>query len=169
MNSMVLFASVSFGVLTYLVVRLVGPSTGSGSDKRRTGWSLTWRIVVAGVLSPPAMALAGIPASLFGGETPDVTAQAWVLGIELGLLWLAGAWVLITHLRRRDAHEVEPMTPFARIYPAAFLAVMAVFFAFTADELPIGSVLYSLACLAGAVAILSVLHSGRRRADVLAG
>jgi hypothetical protein len=179
MNSMVLFASVSFGVLTYLVVRLVGPSRpdgfaaggipGSGTQERRTGWSLTWRIVVAGVLSPPAMAVAGIPASFFGGETPNLTAQAWVLGIELGLLWLAGAWVLVTHLQRRGAHEVEPMTPFARVYPAAYLAVMAVFFAFTAHELPIGSVLYSLACFVGAAAILSVLYSGRRRADVLAG
>ncbi len=162
MNSMVLFASVSFGVMTYLVVWLVG-------SKRREGWSLSWRIVAAGVLSPPAMAVAGIPAGFFGGETPDLTAQAWVLGIELGLLWLAGAWVLITHLRRRGADEDEPMTPFARIYPAAYLAVMAGLWVVTVDELPIGSVLYSLACFAGASAVLAVLYSGRRRADVLAG
>lgn len=162
MNSMVLFASVSFAVMTYLVVRLVG------SEPRR-GWSLTWRIVAAGVLTPPAMAVAGIPSGAFGGETPNVTAQAWVLGIELGLLWLAGAWVLVTHVRRRGEDEVEPMTPFARIYPAVYLAVMAVFWAVTVDELQIGGVLYSLACFAGAAAVLAVLYSGRRRADVLAG
>ena len=186
MNSMVLFASVSFGVMTYLVVRLVGsraadPSTGSGTGEARRGWSLTWRIVVAGVLSPPAMAVAGIPASFFGGETPDLTAQAWILGIELALLWLAGAWVLITHLRRRGADEVEPMTSFARIYPAAYLAVMAVLWVgalpafldatdgITSDGTPIGSGLYTIACFAGAAAVLAVLHTGRRRADVLAG
>ena len=168
LNSMVLFASVSFGVMTYLVVRL-----------RRL--PLIWRIVVAGVLTPPTMAVAGIPASFFGGETPDLTAQAWVLGIELGLLWLAGAWVLITHLRRRGADEVEPMTPFARIYPAAYLAVMAVLWVgalpafldategITSDGTPIGSGLYTIACFAGAAAVLAVLHTGRRRADVLAG
>ena len=162
MNSMVLFASVSFGVMTYLVVRLVG-------SKPRNGWSLTWRIVVAGVLSPPAMAVAGIPASFFGGETPDLTAQAWVLGIELGLLWLAGAWVLITHLRRRGTDEIEPITPFARIYPAAYLAVMAAFWVVTVDDLATGSVLYSLACFVGAGALLAALYTGRRRAEVLAG
>ena len=179
MNSMVLFASVSFGVMTYLVVRLVGTPAADGGPRR--GWSLTWRILVAGVLSPPAMAVAGIPAGFFGGETPNLTAQAWVLGIELGLLWLAGAWVLITHLRRRDSDEVEPMTPFARIYPAAYLAVMAVLWvgalpAFldatdgvTSDGTPIGSGLYTIACFAGAAAILAVLHTGRRRANVLAG
>lgn len=169
MNSMVLFASVSFAVMTYLVVRLVGPSAGSGTEERRRGWSLTWRIVVAGVLTPPAMAVAGIPSGAFGGETPNVTAQAWILGIELGLLWLAGAWVLITQLRRRGADEVEPMTPFARIYPAAYLAVMAVIWAFTVDELQIGGVLYATACILAAVGIIVVLFTGRRRAAVVAG
>ena len=168
MNSMLLFASVSFGVMTYLVVRL-----------RRL--PLTWRIVVAGVLSPPAMAVAGIPSGAFGGETPNVTAQAWVIGIELGLVWLAGAWVLVTHLRRRGSEEAEPMTSFARIYPAAFLAVMAALWvgalpAFvnatdgvTSDGTPIGSGLYTIACFVGAGTVLAVLHTGRRRADVLAG
>ncbi len=61
MNSMVLFASVSFGVMTYLVVRLVGRES-------RRGWSLTWRILLAGVLAPPAMSLFGIPSSIFGGR-----------------------------------------------------------------------------------------------------
>ena len=81
---------------------------------------------MAGVLTPPSMALSGIPSGVFGGETPNVTAQAWVLGIELGLVWLAGVWILVTHVRRRDADEPEPMTPFARIYPAVYLAGMAV-------------------------------------------
>ncbi len=47
------------------------------------------------------MGLFGIPSGIFGGDTPNVTAQAWVIGIELGLVWLAGAWVLVTHVRRR--------------------------------------------------------------------
>ena len=101
MNSMLLFASVSFGVMTFLVVKLAGSRAADGGPRR--GWSLTWRIALAGVLTPPSMALFGIPSGLFGGETPNVTAQAWVLGIELGLVWLAGVWILVTQVRRRDS------------------------------------------------------------------
>ena len=67
MNSMLLFASVSFGVMTFLVVRLAGSRTADGGPRR--GWSLTWRIVVAGALTPPAMGLFGIPSGIFGGDT----------------------------------------------------------------------------------------------------
>ncbi len=179
MNSMLLFASVSLGALTYVVVRLVG--SPADDDGPRRGWSLTWRIVLAGVLAPPAMAVAGIPASLFGGDTPNLTAQAWVIGIELALVWLAGGWVLITHLRRRGAEESVPMTPFARIYPVAYLVAMAVFWigalpAFldatdgvTSDGTPIGSGLYAIACFLAAGALLAMLHTGRKRAPVMAG
>jgi hypothetical protein len=164
MNSMLLFASVSFGVLTYLVVRL--------------HWPLFWRVLAAGVLSPLAMAVAGVPAGLFSG---NLTAQAWVIGIELGLVWLAGAWVIVTHLRRRGAEKAEPMTAFAQIYPAAYLVVMAVLWVgalpafldatagMTADGTPIGSGIYTIACFAGASAVLVALFTGRRRAEVLAG
>ncbi len=172
MNSMVLFASVSFGVMTFLIVKLVG-------SKQRRGWSLIWRIALAGVLAPPAMSLFGIPSSIFGGDTPNVTAQAWVLGIELGLIWIAGAWILFTQLR---SHEGEPMTPFARIYPAAWIVVFAGLWlaslpafldakdGITSDGTPIGSGLYTILCFVGAAGILYVLHTGRKaRVDALTG
>lgn len=176
MNSMLLFASVSFGVLTYLCVRLAGAPAPDGGPRR--GWSLCWRIVVAGMLTPPSMALFGIPSGLFGGDTPNVTAQAWVLGIELGLVWLAGAWILVDHLRRRAVEEPEPMTAFARIYPVVYLVAMAALWAvalpdfldaedgITSDGTPIGSGWYTLACFAGAIAVLGVLHTARRRTPV---
>jgi hypothetical protein len=176
MNSMLLFASVSFGALTYLVIRLTGSRTADGDPRR--GWSLTWRIAVAGVLTPLAMGLFGIPSGVFGGETPNVPAQAWVLGVELGLVWLAGAWVLVTHLQRRSAYDPEPMTPFARIYPAVYLAGMTVawvgalpaFLAatdgLTSDGTPVGSAPYTVACFLGAFAVLAMLHTGRRRVAV---
>jgi hypothetical protein len=47
--------------------------------------------------------------------------------------------------------------------------VMVVFWAVTADDVAAGSVLYVLGCFVGAAAVLAVLHTGRRRADVLAG
>jgi hypothetical protein len=88
-----------------------------------------------------------------------------VLGIELALVWLAGAWILLTQVRRRVSEDVEPMTPFARIYPAAYLAVMILFWVVAVGDLATGSVLYSLACIVGAGAILAVLHTGRVRAE----
>lgn len=173
MNSMLLFASVSFAVMTFLAVKLAGSRATDGGPRR--GWSLTWRIAVAGVLTPPSMALFGVPSAIFGGETPNVTAQAWVLGLELGLVWLAGLWILTGLVRRRDLEPPEPMTPFARIYPAVYLLTMAALWlvalpafldaenGLTSDGTPVGSGWYTLACFAGAVTILAALHSGRGR------
>ncbi|AXT84312.1 hypothetical protein C6I20_03285 [Aeromicrobium sp. A1-2] len=180
MNSMLLFASVSFGVMTYLVVRFIGPKEDSGQPAR--GWSLTARIVLIGLVTFPSMAVAGIPASFFGGDTPNVTGQAWVLGIELGLVWLAGGWILLGAFRGRGTDEVVPMTSFARIYPVTYVAVMAVFWVaaipayfgatdgITSDGTPIGSGLYVIACFIAADIILALLYTGRRsRVDVLTG
>jgi hypothetical protein len=169
MNSMLLFASVSMGALAFLVVKLAGSRSADGDPRR--GWSLAWRIAAAGVLTPLTMGVFGIPSGLFGGETPNIPAQAWVLGIELGLVWLAGAWILVTHIQRR--HEYQPITPFARIYPVVYLAGMTVAWigalpafldaknGITSDGTPIGSGWYTLACYLGAFAVLAVLHSGR--------
>jgi hypothetical protein len=177
MTSMLLFASVSFGVMTFLAVKLAGSKAADGGPRR--GWSLTWRIVVAGLLTPPSMALFGIPSGvlggILGGETPDITAQAWVLGIELGLVWVAGVWILIDHVRRRGVEEPEPMTPYAGIYPVVYLVAMAALWlvalpefvdaenGITSDGTPVGSGWYAIACFAGAIAVLAVLHIGRRR------
>jgi hypothetical protein len=162
MNSMLLFASVSMGAMTYLVVRLTGGP--------RRGWSLVPRILVAGVLTPPSMAIAGIPSSLFRG---DSTAQAWVLGLELALLWLAGTWIVVSSPR-----PDEPLSAFARFYPAVYLGGMAVFWlsalpaylsaddGITGDGTPIGSGAYALACFVGAGLLLVALHRTRRPAPV---
>ncbi|UOZ03205.1 hypothetical protein [Amycolatopsis sp. WQ 127309] len=161
MTSMLLFASVSMGGLTYLVVRLAG--TGP-----RRGWPLAWRVLVAGVLTPLTMALGGLPSSLFTG---NVTAQAWVLGVELALLWAAGAWIVF-----RSRGKPEPLSAFVRIYPAVYLGGLAVcwiralpaYFAatggVTGDGTPIGSGLYALGCFAAAGLLLTALHRARRPA-----
>ncbi|GLZ35260.1 hypothetical protein Lesp02_74470 [Lentzea sp. NBRC 105346] len=141
MTSMLLFASVSLGALTYLVVRLVQRSLAMG-------------LLVAGVLTPPTMAIAGIPSSLFEGNT---TAQAWVIGIELALVWLAGAWII------SKATPEESLSAFARWYPPIYLGGLAVCW-IGALPVPIGSGLYALACFIGAGAVLTVLN--RRRAPV---
>ncbi|MFI5592186.1 hypothetical protein ACIA5G_44555 [Amycolatopsis sp. NPDC051758] len=165
MTSMLLFASVSMGAMTYLVVRLAGGP--------RRGWSLGWRTLVAGVLTPPTMAIAGIPSSLFTG---NVTAQAWVLGAELALLWFAGAWIVVAHLRSPDRGPDVPLAAFARCYPAIYLGGMAVCWigalpaylaahdGVTADGTPIGSGPYALACFLGAGLLLAALYRTRRPA-----
>lgn len=163
LNSMLLFASVSMAAMTWLVVRLKG-----GPPRRR----LPLRILLAGVLTPPAMAIAGIPSG-FAGD--NVTARAWILGIELGLLWVAGAWIVVAHLR--SGEPGEPLSAFTRFYPAVYLGAMAVFWlgalpsyftaedGVTADGTPIGSGLYALACFAGAGLLLVALYR-RVRAPV---
>jgi hypothetical protein len=134
------------------------------------------------VLTPPAMGVAGIPADLFGGDHPNIHAQAWIIGVELGLVWLAGAWVLITQVQRGVAPE--PMTAFARVYPAAYLSVLAVLWlgslpafldardGITKDGTPIGSGPYVVACFVAAAAILTLLYTPlyarRRRVSAMA-
>lgn len=161
MTSALLFASVSMGAMTYLVVRLTaGP---------RRGWPLVPRVLLAGVLTPPTMAIAGLPSSLFAG---NATAQAWILGAELGLVWLAGAWIVVAHLRTGEPRE--PLSPFARWYPATYLGGMAVIWISAVPEYlaaqdgvtragtPIGSGLYALACFAGAGLLLTALYRNDR-------
>ena len=70
------------------------------------------------------------------------------------------------------------MTPFARAYPAIYLAAMAMLWVaalpafldaedgLTSDGTPVGSGLYTLACFVGAAAVLAVLHTSRRRVAV---
>jgi hypothetical protein len=138
MKSMLLFASVSLAGMTYLVVRL--PRA---------------RAVVAGVLAPLTMMIAGIPSSLAGA---NITAQAWVLGAELALIWGAGAW-LIASARAPG----EPLSPFARYYPACYLGAMAVFWISSLQQgLAASSGLYALACFVGAGLVLARLHRARR-------
>jgi hypothetical protein len=136
MTSMLLFASVSLAFLTYLVVRL-------------QQLPLVARIVVAGVLTPLGMVVAGIPSGAFSG---NVTAQAWVLGIELALVWIVGGWFLF-----RDARASgEPLNRFVAIFPAAFLIVHAVFW-LSAGTWNSAS-WYVLACFAASTVVLVALY-----------
>jgi hypothetical protein len=174
MNSMLLFASVSMGAMTYLVVRLAGSPAADGGPRR--GRSLVLRTLAAGVLTPPTMAIAGLPSSLFGGTSPNATAQAWVLGVELAVVWLAGAWIVLSHLRSADRGPQEPLSAFTRFYPAAYLGGMAVFWisalpayrtaddGITSDGTPIGSGPYALACFIGAGLLLAALYRAHRTA-----
>ncbi len=156
MNSMVMFASVSLGFLTFVVV------------KAQT-WSVVVRAIVAGMLTPLAMVVASIPSSLFGGSIPglplNVAGQAWVLGIELAVVWFVGGWLVL-----RDARgSAEPLSRFALIYPAAFLVVHGLLWlsalpqflaakdGITAAGTPVGSGWYVTACFAAASVVVALM------------
>lgn len=181
MTSMLLFASVSMAGMTYLVVRLTGSyssssaaSSGQLNGEPPRGWALVLRTVLAGVLTPLTMVVAYIPPGLFGGQNPDITGQAWVLGIELALIWVAGSWIVVSHLRTADRGPDEPLSAFARFYPAIYLGGMAVFWlgalpayfgaqdGMTSEGTPIGSGLYALACFVGAGLLLTAMHRKNR-------
>ncbi|GAB3388327.1 hypothetical protein [Amycolatopsis echigonensis] len=166
MTSMLLFASVSMAAMTYLVVRFTGG---------RRGWRLVPRILAAGVLTPFTMAVAGLPSSLFGGDHPDPTAQAWVLGVELALVWLAGAGLVVAQLRSGERGTDEPLSVFGRYYPAIYLLGMAVCWigalpaylgardGVTSAGTPIGSGPYALACFVAAGLLLAAQRAAARR------
>jgi hypothetical protein len=154
MNSMLLYASVSLAFLTYLIVRLAA-------------LPVVARAIVAGVLTPLGMVIAGIPSGMFDG---NVSAQAWVLGIELALVWIVGGWLLL-----RDARGArQPLSRFVVIFPAAFLLVHAVMWlgalpeylaardGITPSGTPVGSGWYVVACFAAASAVLALLLGHRR-------
>jgi hypothetical protein len=180
LNSMWIFAAVSFGALTYLVVRLVGVPTWRGRRPRR--FSLVWRTVLAGVLAPVAMVVASVPTNLFGGAQPNVAAQTVVLVVELAALWLVGAFLLLRQLQRNRATTgTEPAdeadaTGYLRAFPiiyllglaALWLASLPSYFAasggVTSAGTPIGNLPYVVLCFAwAAFSLASALTATRAR------
>lgn len=177
MSSIVLFSSVSFGVITYLLVRLVGQPSWNGRHLR--GRSLVGRTVVVGALAPLGMGIASVPTAVFGGDHPHTTAQAVVFTIEIIVLWAVGGWFLVRQWLERRTGSARPSSgEFARVYPAVYLVVFAVFWAsalpdfigahhgLTSAGTPIGNAPYTLLCfVAAAACVAAVLVPTRRVAS----
>ncbi|HHX85725.1 MAG TPA: hypothetical protein GX694_10435 [Actinomycetales bacterium] len=163
MNSMWVFASVSFGVMVWLVVRLVGPARGADPDARRHlgGGQLAWRTVLAGVLTPVLMVILAAPTRVGVEAEGDATLQRTVVWLFIGALWAVGLWLLTEATLRtwRGAPDPVPSPGFVRVYPAVYLGVHVAFWltalpAFlaatdgvTADGAPVGHPWYALACV----------------------
>ncbi|MEV2256219.1 hypothetical protein AB0I94_37650 [Streptomyces sp. NPDC050147] len=169
MNSMFLFASVSFGAMTYLVVRLVGAKPGRGP---LTGRQISLRALVAGALTPLAMAVAGVPSNLFrGGDQLGI--QQTILTTELVLVWIVGLGLLADAWRAPRAGQLPVASlQFARIYPALYLGVHLILWlialpaylaaadGITEQGTPVGSLWYTGLCMIAAVGLIAaVLHA----------
>lgn len=165
MNSMLLFASVSFGALTWLVLKLSGPRDGRGA---LGGGQVAWRTVAAGVLTPFAMIVVSAPTGAFRGDD-QIDIQRAILWGELAVVWAIGLWLLVDAWRAIQAGQVAPVSSptFARIYPALYLGVHVVLWAtalpayfsatdgITEDGSPIGSLWYAVACMLASAALIT--------------
>lgn len=165
MNSMLLFASVSFAAMAWLVIRLVGPRQGRGS---LGGGQIAWRTVVAGVLTPFAMMIVSAPTGAFRGDD-QLDIQRTILWVELGVVWAIGLWLLLDAWRAVHAGTVTPVSSptFVRFYPALYLGVHVVLWAtalpayvaatdgITEAGTPIGSLWYVVACAVAAGAVIA--------------
>ncbi|MEZ0115083.1 hypothetical protein ABH920_009118 [Catenulispora sp. EB89] len=172
MNSMFLFASVSFAALTYLVVRLTSTSPSASTG----GFGVAWRSVIAGALAPLAMLIAGAPAGAFQGHG-HLTIQTTIISIGLAIVWIIGLALIVDSWRAPRTHAAPapapapPPTPapaplFARTYPAIYLATLAALWLvalpayFTATNgvtsagTPIGSLWYATLCAAAATGVI---------------
>jgi len=166
MNSMLLFASVSFGAMAWLVVRLVGDREGRAP---LGGGQLAWRTIVAGVVTPLCMVVVSAPSGAFRGED-QLGIQRMILGAELAVVWIVGLYLLLDAWRAIRAGQVAPITSpaFARTYPAAYLLVLVVLWGvalpayvdatdgMTRDGTPVGSLWYAALCTVAAAGLIGV-------------
>ncbi|WP_183093480.1 hypothetical protein [Nocardioides stalactiti] len=158
MNSMWVFASVSFGVLAWLVVRLVGEKPGRAA---LTGRQVAVRTLVAGVLTPILMVVGAAPTRVGPTEGDDFTVQRTLVWILLGVLWAVGL-LLLAEAARATWHGTPggvPSPQFVRAYPALYLGVHVALWAaalpaildatdgVTEDGTPVGSLWYAAACI----------------------
>lgn len=173
MGSMFLFASVSFGAMTYLVVRLVGTKEGRGT---LTGRQIALRTIAAGFLTPWAMTVAGLPGNAVRG-VGELGSQQAVLTAELALVWIAGLHLVVEAWRARRTEPAPVSSPlFARVYPALYLGTHVALWAsalpsyfaavdgITEQGTPVGSLWYATLCtVAAAGLVVAALRATARR------
>ncbi|WP_132992802.1 hypothetical protein [Gordonia zhaorongruii] len=190
-SSVWLFATVSFAVLTFCCVLLVKNPTAAGRSIR--GWSLTWRIVVAGMVAVISMPLMSITTAIFGrGEDANTTAQTVVFAVQVFAVWAVGLWLVArqwVRLRSEPHLSTQPAieaSRFLRFFPWLFLAVHAILWivslpayfdavdGVTASDAspsggtPTGNLVYTIGCFAVAAGFLTLAwrQSRRRPNDV---
>ncbi len=146
------------GILVFLVVKFVGPS-----PKREplSGLQVTWRTILAGVLTPILMVVGAAPSRVGPTSDGNYTVQRTLVTILLVILWLVGLFLVAEATRKTWNGTLGGVTSprFAQIYPALYLGVHVALWlvalpaflnakdGFTSDGAPIGSGWYSIACI----------------------
>jgi hypothetical protein len=113
MTSMVLFATVAPFALTLLVRWLVGQKIDRGDQV--VGWSLTGRIVLAGLLVPLLVLIGSVPVQVFGGTHPNITAEAVLMSLELVAIAITAGFFMGKGWRRSRNGEPSA-TASTRLY-----------------------------------------------------
>jgi hypothetical protein len=175
MNSMWVFASVSFGALVWLVVRLVGQRPGRAP---LSGAQVAWRTVVAGVLTPVLMVVGAAPTRVGVGAGGSHDLQRTLVVVLLGMLWAAGLVLIVEAAQATFAGRVAAeggisrpgvSSPgFVRTYPAIYLGVHVLLWAtavpaylaardgLTSTGTAIGCGAYALACIVASTLIVLI-------------
>lgn len=177
-TSVVLFAAGGPFVITLLVLLLVGRPAERGAHL--SSWNLVWRTAVSGALVPLGMAVLSLPATLFGGDHPNLTARAVIFGLEIAVFVVVGVPVMVQQwlaARRDEAGEGQPNT-FIQIFGPLYLVVLLVLWlsalpdyfgavdGVTSDSTPRGNLLYAAFCFAGAtLSLAAALTATRERAS----
>ncbi len=177
MNSMWVFASVSFAILVWLVVRFVGPTP---KRPALSGLQVTWRTIAAGILTPILMVVGAAPTRVGPTAGGDHSFQRTLVIILLAILWVVGLALLAEATRRTWQGTPGGVTSpaFVRVYPGLYLGVhiilwlaaLPAFFkatdGLTVSGSPIGNGWYALACiLASGWFVVAAWQATRVRAE----
>lgn len=163
LGSTAMFSAITPAFLAYFVALFVGRQTWAGRAPR--GWSLTWRTVLIGVLTPLAVVVVGslisVQQAIGGGDT----GTAVVYAVELTLVWVIGlVFVVRAFLERRAAGNLTPSEPLRR-YGWIYLAVFAGLWlsalpdyvgaedGLTSDGAPVGNLPFVVLCFVVSAAV----------------
>jgi hypothetical protein len=174
--SVVVFAALWPMSLALCVQFFVGRHVDAG--RGFSGPQLVWRTVVIGILASVGTFVLPLPATIATALSGSTTVGGFAYAIELAALATVAATVLIASWRRirRDGADVsaEHSSPIMLWYGAVYLAVMTGLWlsalpaylgskgGFTADGDPVGSLGYSVCCLAVAALCLAAAASAIR-------
>jgi hypothetical protein len=176
-SSMVVFGTIGPCVLTFLVRVLVARRVEP--DGTMPTAAFVGRTLAVGALVPVGLVIGALPSSVFGlNGTPNHTAQAVALSIELAAFAVVGTLALVGARRHNRSGTAGGRTPdrYVTVHGSLYLAALAALWlvalpgyigaqdGMTSDGTPVGSLPYALACLVAAGAVVAVASPVRRAA-----
>jgi hypothetical protein len=171
LNSILLFATLGPGIITFTVLTIAKRHGGAGLS---SPGRLAGGIAAAGVAAPIGVVLGGIPGRIAGGSgKPDVGAQAVVLVTLTAIPLAIGAYTLAAAWRGRNARPARGLPVIMWASGALFATVLAALWASSLPEYfsaidgitsagtRTGSLPYAAACLALCGLLLAAVRPRR--------